>query len=44
VLDDGQILAVNRDNKWVCLSPTNPQVRKARLLERLFYRRRFPQF
>lgn len=43
VLDDGQIVAVNRDRKWFCLSPNDSQVRKAGLIERLLYRRRFPQ-
>ena len=42
VLDDGRIIAIARDNKRLCLSPNDSQLRKARLLERLLYRWRFP--
>jgi hypothetical protein len=44
VLDDGRIVAVTRDSKRVYLLPNDSNLRKARVMERLFYRRRFPQF
>jgi hypothetical protein len=44
VMSDGRIIAVNRDNKCICLSPNDPDLRKARVTERLIYRRRFPHF
>ena len=44
VMSDGRIVAVGRDNKHVCLSPNDPDLRKARMMERLLYRRRFPHF
>ena len=42
VLDDGRIIAIAGDNKRICLWPNDSQLRKARLLERLLYRWRFP--
>ena len=42
VLDDGRLLAVTRTGKEVYLSPEDERLRKARLIERLRYRRRFP--
>jgi hypothetical protein len=42
VLDDGRLLAVTRTGKGVYLSPEDERLRKARLIERLRYRRRFP--
>jgi len=42
VLDDGRIIAIARNNKRLCLWPNDSQLRKARLLERLLYRWRFP--
>ena len=42
VLDDGRIIAVTRDNKRLCLSPNDSQLRKARFTERFIYRGRFP--
>jgi hypothetical protein len=42
VLDDGRLLAVTRKGKQVQLSPEDERLRKARLIERLRYRRRFP--
>jgi hypothetical protein len=42
VLDDGRLLAVTRTGKKVYLSPEDERLRKARLIERLRYRRRFP--
>jgi hypothetical protein len=42
VLDDGRIIAVTRDNKRLCLSPNDSQLRKARFTERFIYRWRFP--
>ncbi len=42
VLDDGGVLAVTRTGKKVYLSPEDERLRKARLTERLRYRRRFP--
>jgi hypothetical protein len=42
VLDDGRLLAVTRTGKEVCLSPEDERLRKARLIERLRHRRRFP--
>lgn len=44
VLSDGRIIAVSRDNKRICLSPSDPDLRKARVTERLIHRRRFPHF
>ena len=42
VLDDGRIIAVTRDNKRLCLSPNDSQLRKARFTERFIYRRALP--
>ena len=42
VLDDGRVLAVTRTGKEVWLSREDERLRKARLIERLRYRRRFP--
>ena len=42
ILEDGQLLAVTRTGKKVYLSPEDERLRKARLLERVRYRRRFP--
>ena len=42
VLDDGRIIAVARDNNWLCLSSSDPQLRKASLTERLIHGSRFP--
>jgi hypothetical protein len=42
VLDDGQLVAVTRTGKRVELSREDENLRKARLLERMIYRRRFP--
>jgi hypothetical protein len=42
VLDDGQVIAVARNNMRLCFSPSDSHFRKARVTERLIYRRRFP--
>jgi len=42
ILDDGQLLAVTRTGKKVYLSAEDERVRKAKLIERLRYRERFP--
>jgi len=42
VLDDGRIIAVARDNNWVCFSPNDSGLRKPSLTERFIYRSRFP--
>ena len=42
VLDDGRIIAVARDNNRLCLSPSDPQLRKASLTERFIHGSRFP--
>jgi hypothetical protein len=42
LLDDGRIIAVTRDNKRLCLSSNDSQLRKARFIERTIYRSRFP--
>ena len=42
VLDDGRIIAVARDNNWLCLSSSDPQLRKASLTERFIHGSRFP--
>ena len=42
VLEDGRLVAVTRTGKQVYLTPEDERVRKARLLERLRYRSRFP--
>jgi hypothetical protein len=42
VLDDGRIIAITRDNKRLCLSPNDSQLRKAHFTERFIYRGRFP--
>ena len=42
VLEDGRLVAVTRRGKHVYLTPQDQNLRKARLLERLVYRRRFP--
>jgi len=43
VLDDGRIVARTRTNKRHYLSPDDPNLRKARLIERLRHGRRFPK-
>ena len=42
ILDNGELLAVTRTGKKVHLSPEDERLHKARLLERVRYRRRFP--
>jgi hypothetical protein len=42
VLEDGRLLAKTRTGKEVCLNREDERLRKARLIERLRYRRRFP--
>jgi hypothetical protein len=42
VLDDGRVVAVTRTGKQVYLTAEDERLRKAGLLERLRYRRRFP--
>ena len=42
ILDDGQLLAVTRTGKKLHLSPEDERLRKAKLIERLRYRGRFP--
>ena len=42
ILEDGHLLAVTRTGKKVQLSPEDERLRKARLLDRVRYRRRFP--
>jgi|ERR1051326_2886814 hypothetical protein len=42
VLDDGRLIAIGRDQTRYCFWPNEPQLRKARLRERLIYRWRFP--
>ena len=42
VLDDGRIIAVARDNNRLCLSSSDPQLRKASLTERFIHSSRFP--
>jgi hypothetical protein len=42
VLEDGHLVAVTRTGKRVELSREDENLRKARLLERVMYRRRFP--
>jgi hypothetical protein len=42
VLDDGRLLAVTRRGKQVYVSAEDERLRKARLIERLRFRRRFP--
>jgi hypothetical protein len=44
VLDDGRVIAVARDNKRLCFLPNDSHFRKARITERLRYRRQFPTF
>jgi hypothetical protein len=41
-LEDGRLVAVTRRGKRVYLTPEDEKLRKARLLERFLYRRRFP--
>lgn len=43
VLDDGRVIAVAPDNKRLCFWPDDSHFRKARLIERLSYRVRFPR-
>jgi len=43
VLDDGRLAAVTRTGKIHVLQPTDPNLRKAKLIEQLRYRDRFPQ-
>ena len=42
VLDDGRIIAITRTKKHHCLTPNDPNLRKAKLVERLRYRSKFP--
>ena len=42
VREDGHLVAVTRTGKRVELSREDENLRKARLLERVVYRRRFP--
>jgi hypothetical protein len=42
VLDDGRVLAIACNNVRLCFSPGDSDFRKARVMERLIYRRRFP--
>jgi len=42
VLDDGRLVAVTRSGKRVFLTPEDERIRKAGLLARMVYRRRFP--
>ena len=42
VQDDGRLVAVTRTGKKVYLSPEDERLRKARLIERLRYKERFP--
>jgi len=42
VLDDGRLVAATRTGKRVFLMPQDESVRKARLIERVVYHRRFP--
>lgn len=42
VLDDGRLVAVTRTGKRLYLTPEDERLRKARWLERLLYRQRFP--
>jgi len=42
VLEDGRLVAVTRTGKHVTLTPADEKLRKARLLERVLFRRRFP--
>jgi len=42
VLGDGRIIAVAPNNQRWCFWPNDSSLRKARLLERLVYRLRFP--
>jgi hypothetical protein len=44
ILDDGHLLAVTRTGKKVRLSPEDERLHKARLLEMVRYRRRFPAY
>ena len=44
VLDDGRVIAIAGNNKRLCFSPSDSHFRKARVTERLIYRRRFPHF
>jgi hypothetical protein len=42
VLSDGRLVAITRTGKRVFLTPQDEKLRKARLMERFLYRRRFP--
>jgi hypothetical protein len=42
VLKDGRVIAIARNNKRLCFSPSDSHFRKARLIERCIYRWRFP--
>jgi hypothetical protein len=42
VLEDGRVIAIARNDKRLCFSPTDSQFRKAGLVERWIYRWRFP--
>jgi hypothetical protein len=42
VLEDGRLVAKTRTGKQVFLTPEDEKLRKARLIERLLFRRRFP--
>jgi len=44
VLDNGRVIAVTRNNVRLSFSPGDSDFRKARVVERLIYRRRFPHF
>src|SRR4029077_13429823 len=44
VLDDGRVLAVAGNNMRLCFSPGDSDFRKAGVVERVIYRRRFPHF
>lgn len=43
VLGDGRVVAVERNNKTMCLLPNDSHLRKARLTERFLYHWRFPR-
>ena len=42
ILGDDHLVSVTRTNKQHHLTPNDPNLRKARLVERLLYRHRFP--
>jgi hypothetical protein len=43
VLRDGRVVVITRTNKHHWLSPSDPNLRKAGLIIRLRYRKRFPE-